>query len=120
MCAYRLFFRLTRVPSFLLLLLHLFGGSPWNVHRGGGGRGRGGGAESRGGGGLARGQELPSRDEGHFQFMMKHPEVIVDTKSLPDGKEETIYLDKGKPTRLYNHKDSFHLKVMKYFYYLNH
>lgn len=52
--------------------------------------------------------------------MMKHPEVIVDTKSLPDGKEETIYLDKGKPTRLYNHEDSFLLKVMKYFYYLNH
>lgn len=121
MCAYRLFFRLTRVPSFLLLLLHLFGGSTWNVSRGGGGGGGGrreGGAGRRGGGGLAKGQELPSRDEGHFQFMMKHPEVIVDTKSLPDGKEEAVYLDKGKPTRSYTiMKNLFLLQFMKDFYF---
>lgn len=51
--------------------------------------------------GYVSSQDHPSRDEDHFQFHVKNPEIFVDTKHLPDGKEETYYLVKGKPSRFF-------------------
>ena len=64
-------------PASILLLLAMFPGS----------------------GRVTSGQRLPSRDEEHFLYQLRHKEVFYDTRRLPDGKEMKVFLPKNDTQR---------------------
>ena len=48
-----------------------------------------------GSGRVTSGQRLPSRDEEHFLYQIRHKEVFYDTRRLPDGKEVKVFLPRN-------------------------
>ena len=52
-----------------------------------------------GSGRVTSGQRLPSRDEEHYLYQLRHSEVFYDTRRLPDGREMKIFLPRNDTQR---------------------